>query len=168
MEVSPATIFFYFENAHQDILNTILPPSSLINFNQKGEMNLIKYRYLKTDTQVNITRNCSHLCNNLETIEKKQLHFGTLLYVVITTINTSHQFCSLFPSSTAMLFSTRRNKLNKLRICAPSQTKCGALTFYSPPAYCNHPHLLPRPHSTIPEFIQVSFCHQKVALPRQD
>ena len=71
MEVSPATIFFYFENAHQDILNTILPPSSLINFNQKWEMNLIKYRCLKTDTQVNITRNCSHLCNNLETIEKK-------------------------------------------------------------------------------------------------
>ena len=45
-----------------------------------------------------------------------------------TTIQTLHQFCSLFLSSTKILFTTRRK--NKSQIRAPSQIKYSVFTFY--------------------------------------
>ena len=87
-----------------------------------------------------MARNCLHPYNNLKNIEKQWFHFRTLLYFV-TTIKKSNQLCSLFPSRTVLLFTTK--KRNKLRICNPSQTNYGMLTFFSlPTVYCKLPRLL--------------------------
>ena len=58
-----------------------------------------------------------------------------LLYFVFipnqcTLLLLSHQYSSLFPSSAATLFTTRRR--SKLQMCVPLQTKYGVFTFYSP------------------------------------
>ena len=77
--------------------------------------------------------------NNLKTIESISFTSKlncTLLYFV-TTIKTLNHFCSLFPSPSAMFFTTRRR--NRLQMFAPLETKFGMFTLYSPPPfiYCD-------------------------------
>ena len=62
-----------------------------------------------------MTRHCLHLCKNLN-IQKIEVSLPSLQYLA-TALKTSQQFCSLFPSSTIMLFTTRRNELE---ICTHS------------------------------------------------
>ena len=50
------------------------------------------------------------------------------LLFFVTTIKASNQYCSLFHSSTAMLFTTSRR--NKLRMWALSSTKHGLVYLY--------------------------------------
>ena len=86
INVPPANSFF--ENAHQRIL---IATVWLLNFWPK-------------------VRNESNQ-NNQATV----VSLPNLLYLV-TTIKTWHQFCSLFSSSTAILFSTKKS--NKLQMSA--------------------------------------------------
>ena len=90
----------FFENAHQRIL---IATAWLLNFWPK-------------------VRNESNQNNRTTVVSLPNLPY------FVTTIKTWHQFCSLFSSSTAILFSTRKS--NKLQMCASLWTKNAMLTFY--------------------------------------
>lgn len=95
-------------------------------------------KYENESNQIQVCHNgyiCKYSIITLFTLMQQRKYNQTIVLKLlnllnyVTFIKTSCQFCSLFPSLTVILFITKRR--DKLKMCAPLQTKIGLFTFYS-------------------------------------